>query len=92
MARAYAFCAGSAPFPAEMELARAVRAFGVKAVTGRDTLTAREIRDCMTADFAEKVIGFYRAREASGNWAEWEVQHAHEARALKQVQEAYTND
>jgi hypothetical protein len=42
--------------------------FGVRAVLGRDTLRAGEIRRML---YAEALIEAYRDREKSTNWATW---------------------
>ena len=89
MARAYAFLVDDAPLPFEMEFAHAVKEFGVKAVTGKDILSVREIRDCVMCDYAQKIIQLYRAREASENWAEWEAKNPQQAKALAGAHEIY---
>ena len=89
MARAYAFLIDDAPFPFEMEFAHVVKEFGVRAVTGRDILSAREIRDCVMCDYAQKIIQLYRAREASKNWAEWEAKNLQQAKLLEQAHKVY---
>ena len=89
MAQVYSFLVDDAPYPAEMEFARAIKLLGVKAVTGLDVLSTREIRDCMMSEYAEKIIQAYRAREASPNWSEWAEANPKQNEMLEKVHELW---
>jgi hypothetical protein len=88
MARAYAFCIGKAPYLPEIEFSRAVKEFGVMAVTGRNVLSAREVRDCLTAQSADRFISLFHARKESG-MSKWDDAHPFEARLIARVQKEY---
>jgi hypothetical protein len=89
MARAYAYCIGRAPFPAEIELSRAIKEFGAMAITGRNVLSAREVRDCLCAQSADRFISIYHARRES-DMGNWDNAHPVEARMIARVQAEYT--
>lgn len=80
MARTYGHCMGNAPVPAELQTVRAIEQFGVKAVTGRDVLTANEITAMRIAGLVSRL---YQQREAAGSWAEWSNKHPREAAILE---------
>ena len=67
MARAYRYCVGDWPCPAEVEIGAAIERFGQAAVLpgGLSVRQARAIR------YAGDVISAYRARAASDDWAKW---------------------
>ena len=88
MARAYAYCINKAPYPPEIEFSRAIKEFGVMAVTGRNVLSAREVRDCLTAQSADRLISIFHARQAS-DMGKWDDMHPFEARLIARVQKEY---
>lgn len=88
MARVYGYCIGKAPFPPEIEFSRAVKEFGAMAVTGRNVLSAREIRDCLTAQSADRLISLFSARQAN-DMGKWDEAHPFEARLISRVQMEY---
>lgn len=88
MARAYAYCMKRGPFPPEMEIKQAISEYGVRAVTGRDTLSANEIRKIQTI---ENVIRAYRARESyrdeegHKDYPGWAKEHPEQNRVLERA-------
>ena len=89
MAQAYAFLVDDAPYPIEMEFAHAVKSLGVKAVTGRDMLSAREIRDYEMAEYAGEIIRLYRARETAPSLAEWVQANPRQHEMLEKAREIW---
>lgn len=89
MARAYAYCIGQAPYLPEIDFYHAIKEFGVMAVTGRDVLSGREVRDSLAANYAERLIDVYRARKLSKSMNEWDVAHPAEALAIARAQKEY---
>lgn len=69
----------------ELELLNAIKVFGVEAVTGRKVLSAREIRNMLTA---ETVVNAYRGREnyrdedGKQDWPGWAKDHPAASRLL----------
>lgn len=62
-------------------LARLVERFGTRAILGRETLGAGEVRRMLTA---ERVVRAYDERQRSPNWAVWSMEHPGEAELLGQ--------
>lgn len=87
IASAYEYVTDTGGMPHEIELARYVDRFGVEAVFGR-VMGAGEIRRIMTA---EAVIGAYKSRQKSENWAGWVVEHPGEAELLAHAEELVNN-
>lgn len=58
---------------------RLIDRFGVRAVLGRDTLGAGEMRRMLTA---ERVVRAYRDRAGAANWAEWAKDNPDDSRLL----------
>ena len=75
--------AGRGPEPYEAVLGRRVGRFGVRAVLGREMLSAGEMRRIEYCD------GFAHACAARGNdqdgWAKWDVDHPYWAAELNQA-------
>ena len=69
--------------PAEIKLLSAIDRFGVKAVLGRDVLSAGEIS---RARYAETIIGAYRARERSESWVEFANKNKQASRILNDAE------
>ena len=69
MARTYAWLQDDAPQPKEIALRQSIERYGAKAVTGRDVLSPRLIKD-MT--MAQNVEVAFNSRQASENWEAWE--------------------
>lgn len=89
MARAYAFCVGDAPLPAQISFYIAVREFGVMAITGRSVLTAREVKDCFIAKSAERMIHAFRRRKAAKSQSEWDLANKDDAALIITAQQEY---
>lgn len=89
MARAYACCVSDAPFPQEISFYLAVKEYGVRAITGRDVLSAREVRDGFIARYAESIMASYRARKASKSQSDWDAAHPPEALEITRAQKEY---
>jgi hypothetical protein len=66
-----------------LRIERAIEQFGVEAVTGRKTLTPKEITGMKIAGL---VIRLYKEREKSESWAEWTNKHPDENRVLEAAQ------
>ena len=72
------------PVPYEIALASYIDRFGVKAVTGKDTLSASEINRIIVS---EKIVDAYKSREASGKeWGKWAAAHPDLDEFLKQIE------
>lgn len=75
------------PAPFELILLGYIERFGVKAVTGRDVLSAGEIRRMITAD---NIRNAYQSRRAAQKdekgWAGWAAQHPNYDAWLKDVE------
>ena len=67
--------------PREMELLRAIQAYGAQAVIGRP-LGAGEIR---RMNVASNVITYHAQRAASGDWVKWETDNPDEAALLNRA-------
>jgi len=72
--------------PWELSAERAVEQFGVRAVFGREELTATEINGMRTANIIARL---YRQRERAENWAEWTTKNPDEAKVLEAAQKIW---
>ena len=91
MARAYAYAFDGGPYPPELSLFFAAQEFGVETVFGRRQLSAREIRDLMTAKSANTIIQWYESRMRAGDIAQWAKDHPQETSALELAHKEYLN-
>jgi len=66
----------------ELTALRLIERFGVKAVLGRDTLSAGEIARMITA---ENIYKAKQANDKSENWAEWARNNPHAAKLLAET-------
>lgn len=88
MGATYLYAEDSAqwPQPEQLNLLWMIDRFGVMAVLGRPTLSAREIRDMLTA---ENVFDAYREMKAAekkeGGWTDWAKANPQKDRCLKQA-------
>ena len=88
MVRALGYALGEAPKPIELDLNNMVNRFGAEAVFGH-RLSVREMRDMETAEAASRVLQWFRQREASPDWGDWERKHLQESKILNQLHEEY---
>ena len=74
---------GLPPVPYEIALLSYIDRFGARAVTGRETLAAGEIKRML---MAEQIVSAYQSRKASNKWAEWENANPYKSALLKAVE------
>lgn len=67
-------------------LHEAIADYGVRAVTGRDTLAAHEI---IRMRYARALKSIYQSRAASQNWAEWAKDNPESAKVLNEAERIY---
>jgi hypothetical protein len=91
MARTYAWLQDDAPQPKEIALRIQIERYGAKAITGRDVLPARFVRDLL---IAQNVEASFNSRAASENWGAWEmdINNRHMAQILKAAFKEYQNE
>jgi hypothetical protein len=80
---AYLYVAEDAPPPFELNLLSYIDRFGVRAVLGRDDLSAGEIRGMI---MAENVVNAYLSRKASDNWGKWAADNPKMDELLKRIE------
>lgn len=71
------------PPPYYVTLLHYIDRFGVRAVTGRDVLSAGEMSRMMVS---EAVIKAYRSRSNSDNWAKWTQDNPQAAKLLTDIE------
>lgn len=66
----------------------AIKRFGVKAVTGRDVLSAGEI---IRMNTCQNIIAAFQMREKSENWAQWVKDNPELAATLHEAERLANN-
>lgn len=91
MARTYAWLQDDEPQPKEIALKIQIERYGAKAVTGRDVLSPRLIKDMIMAANVENAFNSRAACE--GGWGAWEkdINNKDMVKILKMAFEEYKN-
>ena len=87
MARIFGYyTAKSAPLPYQVGVANNIQRYGVKAVTGRDTLSARELRDLNLAANYDTLM---QATLNSGDWGRFAEANPEAVEMLEYAKQQY---